>query len=71
MFIKHPTERTILDISRYAEIRPCSVNVTHVDFYLEPMNPKKERGNPDYIFVFDTQVARDNWFKKFSAKVTK
>ena len=71
MFIKHPLETGVLEISRYAQIKPCTVNLTHVDFYLTPHNPKKKRGNPDYILVFDDQKERDAWFKKFSNSVTK
>lgn len=69
MFIKHPLEDGLLEVSRYAQIKPCTVNVTHVDFYLTPHDPKKKRGKPDYILVFDTQKERDVWFKKLVKEI--
>lgn len=70
MFIKNPTTAGIINIDRYGEIRPCSINPTHVDFYIDPVPHDKERGKPDFTLIFDDQADRDAWFKKFSNRHT-
>lgn len=65
VFIKHPTQNAALEISRYGEIKPCTVNLTHLDFYLTPHDPEKERGEPNYIIEFPDQEERDRWFIDF------
>lgn len=69
MFIRHPKEKAIINPSRYAEIRCCTVNVTHVDFYEQPKPPNKERGKPAFIVVLDDQEARDKWFEKIAKQL--
>ncbi len=63
MYIKHPKDNSLINTSMYADIRCCSVNVTHVDFYLKPL-PAGKRGKPALTVVLDTQEDRDAWFKK-------
>ena len=61
MFINHPINDALINISEYKDIRCCPKNPTHVDFYLNPQT-ENERGTPDYTIEFKTQEQRDNWF---------
>lgn len=70
IFIKNPLEPGMIEISRYGQIKPCTVNLTHVDFYLKPLKKGQKRGKPEFILSFDTQKERDIWFKKFSNRYT-
>lgn len=70
MFVKHPKDNSLINSSLYADIRCCSVNVTHVDFYLKPL-PAKKRGKPALTVVLDTQDERDDWFKEITKALTK
>lgn len=68
MFIKHPKDRSLINTSIYADIRECSVNVTHVDFYKKSM-PAGKRGKPDLTVVLDSESEREKWFNKVIKKL--
>lgn len=68
MFIKHPLDKSLINTSYYKDIRCCSVNVTHVDFYTDAL-PAGKRGKPELTVVLDTQEDRDAWFKKIMTKL--
>ena len=69
-FIKHPKDDSLINASLYADIRVCTVNVTHVDFYLKAL-PAGKRGKPTLTVVLDTQKERDQWFKKITRELCK
>lgn len=61
-FIKHPFERTIIDVERFSEVKCCTVNKTHIDFYKECIPAGKEHGEPDLIIKFESEEQRNEWF---------
>lgn len=63
MFVEHPDLKVkqIFNVLRYADIRCCSKNPTHVDFYINPQ-AEGERGAPDFVLEFETEEERDSWF---------
>jgi hypothetical protein len=60
--LKHPTESVLVNLDKFSIIKPCSINPTHVDFYINPVKDG-ERGQPDYTIIFNTELQRDAWFK--------
>lgn len=70
MFIRHPTDKSLINTLEYADIRCCTVNVTHVDFYTKGLKAGK-RGKPALVVVLDDQEKRDAWFEKISKQLTK
>jgi len=69
MFIKHPNEDKIINLLAYAEIRPCSVNKTHIDLYVDALKPGVDRGKPEVIFVYKDEAERDFRFKELCRTV--
>lgn len=70
MFIKHPKDASLINTCYYADIRCCSVNVTHVDFYIKGM-PAGKRGKPAVTVILDDEKERDAWFKSVTSQLTK
>lgn len=70
IFVKNPNDESLINVSMYSDIRPCTVNKTHVDFYLEPMEEGK-RGKPDFTVVLGSERERDEWVKTLQELLTK
>lgn len=70
VYLKHPFEDSILDLEKFTEIKACTVNLTHLDFYTKAIEDGKERGKPAFIITFPTQEERDEYFKKLLKDLT-
>lgn len=62
MFILHPNDKHLINLAKYADIRCCPKNPTHIDFYVTPQ-ADVERGNPDFILEFETEEKRNDYFE--------
>jgi hypothetical protein len=68
--IRHPFNDAVINFDKFTDIRKCSKNPTHVDFYVNPQ-AENERGNPDYTINFKTTEERDTWFEGLFEAATK
>lgn len=68
MWIKHPYENIIINTDKYADIRCCTVNPTHLDFYQTAV-PAGQRGEPNFTIVFKTSEEKEAFFTGLMAEM--
>lgn len=75
IFVKHPLERSLINVGIYADIRCDNIENVKVNFYLfprpvyPPLQPLDTRPPPDYFVEFADSKDRDRWFNSLLQKL--
>lgn len=68
IFVKHPLEASLINVSIYADIRCDNIETVKVNFYLSPrpvyppFQPLDTRQPADFFVEFADMKDRDRWF---------